>query len=57
MKRTRGCFLIINNFAVLFGCFHRFDDGGGKSVVFQFVDSLDRNSARSSHFVDFYERA
>ena len=25
-----------------------------KSVVFQFVDSLDRNSARSSHFVDFY---
>ena len=30
---------------VLFGGFHGFDDSGGESVVFQFIDPLDCDSA------------
>ena len=45
---------MINNFVALFGGFHRFDNGGSKAVVFQFVDPFDCDSARCSHFVDFY---
>ena len=39
---------------VLFGGFHGFDDSGGESVVFQFIDPLDCDSARSGDLVDFY---
>ena len=39
---------------VLFGGFHGFDDSGGESVVLQFIDPLDRDSARSGNLVDFY---
>ena len=34
---------------VLFGGFHGFDDSGGESVVLQFIDPLDRDSARSGN--------
>ena len=39
---------------VLFGGFHGFDDSGGESVVIQFNDQLDRDSARSRTLVHFY---
>ena len=39
---------------VLFGGFHGFDDSGGESVVLQFIDPLDCDSARSGDLVDFY---
>ena len=41
---------------VLFGGFHGFDDSGGESVVFQFIDPLDRDSARSCYLIDFHLR-
>ena len=39
---------------VLFGGFHGFDDSGGESVVLQFIDPLDCDSARGGNLVDFY---
>lgn len=39
---------------VLFGGFHGFDDSGGESVVLQFIDPFDCDSARSGNLVDFY---
>ena len=35
---------MINNFVALFGGFHRFDNGGSKAVVLQFVDPFDCDS-------------